>query len=406
MKYKRLINNTIMQYMMTFAQYVFPLITFPYLTRVLEPELFGVVSYLTATITFFQIFIDYGFNLSSTKDISLHRNDANKISLILGSTIQAKLLLISLCLMLFTITVFILPILREYLFLSYLYLGTVILSVLLPDYLFRGIERMAIITNRFLISKTITTLLTFLLVQNKEDVFWVPLLNIIGSVIAIILTWHHIIYKLKIKVQFTSLRNVLLTIRTSTIYFISNFATTAFGVVNTLMLGIMNIPLSEVAYWSVSYNLIGIAQSLYTPIVNSLYPHMVAKKDIRLVKKILLIFMPLILLTIVLVWFFTDTIMLIVAGSQYIEASPIFKMLLPVLLLSFPAMLIGFPVLGAVGKVSEVTKTTIISASFHIIGLLILAAAGYFTLMNIAILRCLTELILMSTRLYYLKKIL
>lgn len=403
MKYNRLINNTIMQYIMTFAQYVFPLITFPYLTRVLEPELFGVVSYLTATITFFQIFIDYGFNLSSTRDISLSRNDNDKISNILGNTIQAKIILILFCLVFFSITVFTLPILRDHFLLSYLYLGTVILSILLPDYLFRGIERMAIITNRFLISKTITTLLTFLLVQNKEDVLWVPILNIVGSIIAIILTWYHIIYKLKIKVQFTSLRNVFFTIRTSTIYFISNFATTAFGAINTLMLGIMNIPLSEVAFWSVSYNLVGIAQSLYSPIVNSLYPHMVAKKDIRLVKKILLIFMPLILLTLILVWFFTDTLMLIVAGKQYIEASSIFRMLLPVLLLSFPAMLIGFPVLGAVGKVNEVTTTTIISACFHIIGLLILATTGYFTLINIAILRSLTELILLSTRLFYLR---
>lgn len=401
-RYRRFVNNTLMQYIMTFAQYVFPLITFPYLTRVLQPEVYGVVTYLTATITFFQIFVDYGFNLSGTKDIAQNKEDKEYIGKIVGNVIQAKTLLAIISLFIFTILVMVIPILRENIILSYLYLGTVYLSILLPDFLFRGLERMAIITNRFLISKAITTALTFVVVQSKDDVIWVPLLSIIGSIVAIVLTWYQIKKHLGIRVYFSSFRAVINTIKNSSIYFVSTFATTAFGIANTFMLGVMDIPLKQVAYWTVSYNLIGMAQSLYTPITNSLYPHMVARKDFKLVKRILVIFMPLICLTVVLVWILSDLVITILTGNQYLESVPIFKALLPVLIFSFPAMLIGFPVLGAIGMVKETTITTIISALFHIIGLVVLVVVGHFTVLNIAILRGLTECILLTTRFLYL----
>lgn len=394
-----------MQYIMTFAQYVFPLLTLPYLTRVLEPDMYGVVTYLTATITFFQIFVDYGFNLSATKVIAQNQNNTVFIGKIVGSVIQAKTLLVIFSLIVYSVFIASIPILRENIILSYLYMGTVVLSIWLPDFLFRGLERMAIITNRFLISKTITTLLIFVLVQSENDVIWIPILNIIGSLIAIVLTWYEIKKKLVIRMDFSSFKAVLNNLKDSSVYFVSTFATTAFGVVNTFMLGVMHLPLNQVAYWTLSYNLIGMAQSFYTPITNSLYPHMVKSRDFKLVKKLLIVFMPLILLTCLFVWVLADLIITIIAGTQYVDAVPIFKALLPVLIFSFPAMLIGFPVLGAIGRVKETTISTITASLFHIAGLMALALTGYFTVINIAILRCITEVVLMITRVYYILRL-
>ena len=84
------------------------------------------------------------------------------------------------------------PKLNENKLLAYLYMGTVVLSIWLPDYMFRGIEKMEIITVRFLLSKMVTTVLTFVLVRSKSDMLWIPILNMIGSLVAICLTWHHI----------------------------------------------------------------------------------------------------------------------------------------------------------------------------------------------------------------------
>lgn len=399
----KFISNTIMQYYMTFAQIVFPVITFPYLTRVLEPETFGVVVFLTATVSYFQLFIEFGFNLSVTKKIAEKQNDNEHIGIILSNTLFAKIILFLIAIAVYSTLIPFIDILKENIILSFLYMINVFLMIFLPDFLFRGLEKMKIITVRFLIAKTITTILIFTLVKNDQDVIFIPIIDTIGSAVAVTLTWHQI-KKMNIKVRLTKLIDIISEIKDAGMYFLSVFATTAFGATNTFMLGIIALSPVDVAYWGISYKLISSAQSLYSPIVNSLYPRIAANKNFRLVKKVLIIFMPLIIVASILIYQLSDVVISIFAGENYIEAAPIFRSLIPVLIFSFPAMIIGFPLLGNIGKVKEVTFSTIFSAIFHIAGLVILIYTDRFTVINIAILRSITEFVLLVYRIRILKK--
>jgi PST family polysaccharide transporter len=318
----------------------------------------------------------------------------------LGTVIQAKLILALCSLIIFTAMIPFVAILRENILLGYLYLVAILLSLWLPDFMFRGIERMEIITVRFIISKTITTALIFILVHSASDVIWLPVLNIMGTLVAIYLTWYEIKKRLKIQVYYSTIKASLTALKVSSIYFISNFATTAFGATNAFMLGVMSLPAAHIGYWGVSYVLISSAQAMYSPIAVSLYPHMVARKDFKLVRKILLLFMPPIVIATAVVYILAEPIIVLISGSEYDGAVSVFRAMLPVLLCSFPAMIIGFPVLGAIGKVKETTTTTVISSLFHIIGLLLLAFMGQFTVLNVAILRSLTEAVLLVSRVY------
>ena len=64
-----------MLYGMSIAKIVFPLLTLPYLTRVLSVESYGVVSYVKAVMQYMQLVVDFGFMLSGTKDIVNAKND-------------------------------------------------------------------------------------------------------------------------------------------------------------------------------------------------------------------------------------------------------------------------------------------------------------------------------------------
>jgi len=394
----RFINNTVMLYVMTFAKYVFPLITFPYLTRVLEPDMYGVVTYMTATVSYFGILTDFGFNLSATKKIAENQDNTSLIGEVLGTVLQAKILLGAISLIIFTFMMPFISILRENILLGYLYLISILLNIWLPDFLFRGIEKMEIITTRFIMSKSVVTILIFIFINSKADVILVPVLNIIGGLVAIFFTWKYLKVNLSIKVKFTKFNEVIDSLKVSSIFFASTFATTAFGALNTVMLGIMSLDPVEIAYWGISYQLISTAQSLYSPITTSLYPHIAKNKDFNLAKRILMILMPAIILTVVVVNIFADKIILTFAGLEYQGAIIIFRVLLPVLVFSFPAMVLGFPVLGNLGRVKETTITTILSSIFHILGLLFLAVINKFSLINIAILRSLTEGVLLFSR--------
>lgn len=398
---KKFFSNTAMLYIMSAAQHIFPLFTFPYLTRVLEPSLYGVITYMTAVTSYVRIFTNYGFGLSSTKLIAQSRNDTARVGAVLGTTLQASAFLEFVSLVVYSVLVFAIPIMRENMLLAYLYLLGVVLEIFLPDFLFLGLEKMSSITTRYLVAKSVSTLLTFVFVRSKADILWVPLLNIAGTLIAASLIWYQITVKLKIRLSFSRWKETFALLKESSVYFFSSFATTAFGVTNTLLIGLF-APADQVAFWGVSYNLINSATSLYKPITNSLYPHMITKKDTKLIRWLLFGILPVIIAVTAVVFGFSKEVITVFCGAKYLKAVPVFKALLPVLIFSFPVMVIGFPVLGAFGMVRQTTRSTVIAAVFHIAGLGLLLAFGWFNVFNIAILRSGTEAVLLGARSYFL----
>ena len=96
--------------------------------------------------------------------------------------------------------------------------------------------------------------------------------------------------------------------------------------------------------------------------------------------------------------------MYILGGNSYLDAVPIFRLLIPCLIFSFPSILLGWPTLGAIEMQHIVTRTTIISLIFNIVFLLLLIPFNKFSLINIALVRTITELIMLICRIFYFIK--
>ena len=112
---KRTLSNTFMLNLLTFAKMIIPLVTLPYLTRVLSAEAYGTVSYVKSVIAYTQLVVDFGFIISSTKDIVDAAGNRNKINEIVSSTILARLLLSIFAIAVGIILSFVVPILSGYL---------------------------------------------------------------------------------------------------------------------------------------------------------------------------------------------------------------------------------------------------------------------------------------------------
>ena len=398
-KNNNMINNTIMLYLMTIAKIIFPLITLPYLTRILSVDNYGVVSFVKSYMVYIQLVVDFGFSLSSVKDIVVANNDKKSIGIITGQTILAKLILSAISLIATLILCPFIPLLGNNLLYTLLSFFVIVLSSFLMDFLFQGIEKMHVMTISFVIMKLISTSLTLVLVKSDLDILWIPMLDIISSIIAIIFTLREV-HKYKIPIKIKTLKKSIELIKESSVYFISNFATTAFGALNTLLIGIA-MDSTQVAYWSVALQLIAAVNAMYSPIVNGIYPQMVREKSLLLIKKILYIFMPIVIVGCIVFFISAKFIVLIVSGEEYLYSVTVLRYLIPILLISFPVMVTGWPTLGAIGKAKETTITTTVTAVAQVLGLIVLMLINKFTLINVAILRCLTELLMLILRVRY-----
>jgi len=124
------------------ANFILPLITLPYLVRVLGTELFGLVMFAQAFVLFFNVFVDFGFNLSVTREISINRDDKNSLSQIFYSVFFIKILLIIISIIVISLIVYFVPRFNSDPEIYLLSFGIVIGQALFPVWFFQGIEKM------------------------------------------------------------------------------------------------------------------------------------------------------------------------------------------------------------------------------------------------------------------------
>lgn len=396
-------SNTVMLYILQVSGYIFPLLTFPYLTRVLGPGNYGIMAFANATMIYFQLLVDFGFLLSATRVCSLYRDDRKKLTETVSAVIQAKTLIsavgfvvmLGLCA---TVSAFS----QNRLFLIYSYLS-VFLSVFVPDYLFRGVEKMGNITYRSLIARAIYTVLIFLVVRSANDYYLIPLLNAASNLFVVVWSWWFVVKQLHVGLRRVSFSKTLEAIRESAIFFVSRIASTAYSASNVFVLGLL-FGSTLMGQFGAANSLITNARGMYSPIADSLYPYMVSKKNYRLLKWILIITFPLILGGTAFLYVFATPIIRLLCGDAYLPAVPIFRAMLPLMVITLPIYLLGFPALGAMNMMKEANYTVIYAAVFHIAGLALLYATGHLYFIPVSILTCCSEMVVLTTRTYYVLK--
>lgn len=394
---KTLAKNTFWLYVMQISSYVFPFFTFPYLTRVLGPANYGIVVFANAAMAYFQMLLEFGFILSATNEVSLSRDDSEKVRKITFSVLWAKIILALIgALALATCIFFVQKFKENSLYFVLSYLGT-FLTIFLPDFLFRGIEKMSILTYRVLLSKLVYTICIFVFIHKNSDFIFVPVATILSNLVAIVLTWIEIIRNLKVypvKVKFSEIFDEL---KNSSVFFLSRIAVSMYQTLNTILLG-FRFPSAELANYGAANNLVSSGRNLLSPISDSIYPYMIRNKNFRLVKKLILLLEPLIIAGCVLLYFIAPWFIRIFCGKGYENAVPIFRAMLPLIVISLPTYLFGYPLMGALGIIKIANLSVIIGSVFHVAGLFVLYFAGVLSFIPVALLTFATEIVVFAIR--------
>lgn len=218
------------------TNYLIPLIAMPYLIRIIGTEKFGVVSLIQAIQYYFIILVDYGFNTTGVKEISVSRHDKVSISIICSKILFSKLFLtlISLCILILLL-LFVPKLGNEWK--AYLLgFSIVIGQALFPIWYFQGIENMKFITYLNLVSKLIFIGCVFLFIKEKSDYIYFILFQGMGLILASLVALGLITYNFKIHITFPGWRSIIFHIKDSYSIFVSNFSVTAYNSSNYLIL--------------------------------------------------------------------------------------------------------------------------------------------------------------------------
>ena len=269
---KRLMGNFLSLLFLQGANYIFPLITLPYLVRVLGPEKFGLIAFAQAFIGYFIILTDYGFNLSATKEISIYRDNKEKISKIFNSVIMIKLGFMTVSFLILSFLVLTIPKFKNDWLIYFFTFGMVLGNVLFPVWFFQGMERMKYITSLNITAKLIFTTSIFIFIRKMQDYIYVPLISSLGSIIVGVLSlW--IVYK-NFKVNFTlpDFKGIKYQLKEGWHIFISTVAISLYTTSNTFILGLFTNN-TIVGYYSAAEKIIKASYGLLTPVSQTAYPY-------------------------------------------------------------------------------------------------------------------------------------
>lgn len=219
------------------AGYIFPLITIPYLARVIGVEGFGKIAFAAAVVVWFQTVSDWGFNYTATRDIARNRDDVEEVSRIFSNVLWSRILLmvVSFVILFFlteTITYF-----KENQAILLITFMIVPGHIMFPDWFFQAMERMKYITIFNLISKALFTALVFVLIKEKQDYILQPLLMSLGYLVCGTGAMYIILVKWKIKLYAPNWSSIKKTINSSTNVFINNMVPNLYNSFSTVLLG-------------------------------------------------------------------------------------------------------------------------------------------------------------------------
>lgn len=334
---------------------VLPLLTYPYLIRVLGVDNMGLIFFAVSLVNYFQIITEYSFNMSATKEISLNIGNTEKLHEIFNDVLSTKIFLLGVSFVILSLILFLVPYFEENRLIYFLTFGNVVGLCIFPSWFFQGVQKMKYITYINFFSKILFTLAIFVFVKEKEDVWLAPLFTACGYILAGIISLIYLkrYFNMPIKKQpFTRIKE---QIKIGKYLFLSEFKITLYTNTNVLLLGFI-AGNSAVGYFFSAEKLARAIGNLYTPFNLALFPYMskemnedrvsASKAVFKIAKMGTLLF----IVFLIPVFIFAEQLIELLYGAKMFNSVFVFRVLLFIPIGSFLENMFGKQILLNMGK--------------------------------------------------------
>ena len=273
MSKKRLLENIFSLGALQAANYALPLLLLPYLAHTLGVEKLGLLAFAISLMQLFSVLIDYGFNLSASRQAAVHRNEPTALNHLFAAVTTLRITFASAGLLLLYLLIQTIPRLQSD---ANLYLASYILvagNALFPLWLFQGIERMKLASIIQIGTKFTGFIATILLVKSPDDVVLAAFLqgstNLAAAFICLPLVPGAIGAT---RIVAPKLENISQQLKEGWHIFLSSAAINLYTSSNVFILGALTNP-STAGIYHVAEKTVRAVQYLFEPINQAVYPY-------------------------------------------------------------------------------------------------------------------------------------
>lgn len=365
----RIVQNASALYAAHLVTFVLPLVTIPYLARVLGPEVWGIVLIVQAVGLYVMMVVEYYFDASATRHVARLQHDREALGEIAAGVLGARVLLALCCVAVLGLLQVIVPVLREAGWLLWLGCCWYIAQAFRPFWYFLGIERVSTFLVLEVSLKAAAVVGVFLFVKSPGDA-WLVLLLQASAAVTVFIAGTMLMYR-RVQFRYPRLRQSIATLKEGWSLFVFRASTSVYGMSNTFILGLVSSPVS-VAYYAGADRVIRVMITFIYATVQALFPRAseLASSDrfmaARMARVSTISIVIVATLGATLLYFMAPVLIRIALGPGYEDAAQVLRtllLLLPILGVSLP---ISNHWIIPRGMESLLTRITILGGVVHV----------------------------------------
>lgn len=379
------------------------IILIPFFFRVLGKENYGLVVFAQTTALFFSILINFGFNATATRDISVWRNDKERKAEIISTVLLIKSLLFAIALILLTILIIIIPLLSDHFILFYLSMLACLSEALFPLWYFQGIEKMSYLTYINVATRIFSSLLIFFLIKAPQDYYLVPLFLGAGTVSGALIGLYILFMVHKNNFYILSPAKLKSKIRENFPVFISNLSSQIYVNSNKLIIGSL-LGVKDVAVYDVGERIMNLVKVPLYVLGQAIFPDISRKRNIKYINQALLIVISFYMVVTITVIILAPYIALLMTGSaDTIMVSVMRVLIMSVVPVTFSMFFTDLR-LVPFEYYSEYAKTRLLSLFLYLTVAMALIFSKHYTLLTFSWAILVVEVFVVVTAIFFCYK--
>ena len=363
-------KNFIYNAILTMSGYIFPLMVYPYVSRVLGVANIGACNFVDSIVEYFTILSMMGMNTIGIREIAKCKNDQQKLDNVFSQLFSLNTLTTITAIIILIIATNIVPKFAPYKDLLYIGVGKLFFNYMLINWFFQGLENFKYIAARTIFVKILFVISVFLFVKTETDVklyyFLVALTWAGNGIINFIYAKKYVSFNFTLKINKAIIGSFFIL---GVYWFMNSMYTT----LNVAFLGFATNDI-EVGYYTTANKLLTVIMTMFTALTSVMVPRVsVALKSNEnseaktLIRKAINALMLFAIPLIFFVFPFSQELIYLMSGKGYEGATTPLQIMTPLFFLVGYDQIIVLQTLLPMGKDKDILRNSILAASVGII---------------------------------------